>query len=464
MKQLLFFFFLIILIPKIVVFTSGCAQIVMPTGGQRDTIPPVLLTANPPLATTNFKGNRIILNFNEYIVVDQLRENLLVSPVPTNDPYVDFKLKTVTIRIRDTLKPNTTYTIDLGNAIRDNNEGNIFRKFSYVFSTGAFVDSLTFGGRVIVAETGKPDSTIQVYLYNNLVDSAVQTEKPKYIAKLDSSGRFSFKNLASGQYNVYALKDIDGRKTYSSPTEMFAFTDSVVNVSSNTSPVNLYAYMEEKDKAKATKSGTAAEKKLKYTVNLAAQKQDILSDLIIEFNKPLKDFDAQKILLTDTLNNVYNTATVTIDSTSKKVTVKNKWLPDSAYKVIILKEIGKDSIGLELAKSDTIRFKTRSEAEYGNIKINFINFNKAQNPVLQFVKSDEVVKSYPLATSTWSAALFDPGEYDLRILYDENDNGIWDPGSYEKKIQPEKVYSIPQKLSIRANWENERDIELPRSS
>ena len=130
MKRILFFLLLILVIPKILVLLSGCAQIISPTGGKRDSIPPILLVANPPNTTTNFKGNRITLNFDEYIVVDQLRENLLVSPTPKLDPYVDFKLRTVTIKLRDTLQPNTTYTIDLGNAIRDNNEANILRKFS----------------------------------------------------------------------------------------------------------------------------------------------------------------------------------------------------------------------------------------------------------------------------------------------------------------------------------------------
>jgi len=445
-----------------VVLTSGCAQIVTPTGGKRDSIPPVLLTANPPSHTTNFKGNRITLNFNEYVELNQLRENLLVSPNPKNDPYVDYKLKTVSIKLRDTLQPNTTYTIDLGNALRDINEGNILRNFSYVFSTGRFVDSLKFSGKVILAETGKPDSTLQAYLYNNLIDSAVQTQKPKYIARLDSSGNFSFKNLAAGTYNIFALKDGDGGKTYNSPVEMFAFADSVININTHTASIKLYAFTEEKEKPRVTKSTTPVEKKLKYSAKIPSQKQDILNDLIIEFNKPLKNFDPQKILLTDTLNNNYKDFTVSIDSTSKKISIKNKWLSDSTYRLIILNDVGSDSTGLTLAKSDTIRFKTKSETEYGSLKITFTNFNKLQNLVLQFVQNNEVEKSYPLTAATWSAPLFEPGDYELRILYDENKNELWDTGNYSKKIQPEKVYSIPQKLNIKANWENERDIELPR--
>ncbi len=460
MKRPLFSFLLILLIPKIIVLTSGCAQIISPTGGKRDTIPPVLLTAKPGLNTTNFTGNRITLNFDEYILLDQLRENLLVSPTPKNDPYVDYKLKTVTIKIRDTLQPNTTYTIDLGNAIHDNNENNILKDFSYVFSTGPVIDSLKFNGKVTLAETGKADSTLQVYLYNNLDDSAVSKLKPKYIARLDSSGNFSFKNLSEGLYKVYALKDGDGSKTYNSTAEMFAFKDTTVNVNANTAPVILYAYIEEKDKPRITKTSTPAEKKLKFAVRVPGEKQDILNDLVIEFNKPLKKFDSQKILLTDTLFHNTN-AVISIDTTLKKVMVKNKWLPDSTYELIILKDIGSESTGLVLAKSDTIRFKTRSETDYGSIKFNFTNFNNNTNPVLQFIKSNEVFRSYPLSSATWSAPQFDPGEYELRILFDANKNGIWDPGNYGKKLQPEKVYQLAQKLNIKGNWENEREIELP---
>lgn len=461
MKRILFFFLLILFVPKIVVLTSGCAQIISPTGGKRDTIPPKLVMARPGLYTTHFTGNRITLNFDEYILLDALHENLLVSPTPKLDPYVDFKLKTVTIKLRDTLEPNTTYTIDLGNAIRDNNENNVLKGFSYVFSTGSVIDSMEFSGKVQIAETGKADSTLQVYLYKDIDDSAVNKYKPKYIAKLDSSGNFLFRNLAPGLYNVYALKDGDGSKTYNSPFEMFAFADSIINVNLNTTSVDLFAYVQEKEVPRTIKTTAPVEKKLKYTTSISSGQQDLLNNLIIDFNKPLKNFDPQKIILTDTLNHAFSNVIVSIDTTAKRVTLKNKWLPDSLYRLIILKDMGSDSTGLVLAKSDTIRFKTKSEADYGNIKINFLNFSKNKNPVLQFVKGDEVFQSYPLTSAYWNAALFEPGDYELRILYDENNNGHWDAGNYHKKIQPERVYSYPQKLNIKANWDNERDIKLP---
>jgi hypothetical protein len=363
--------------------------------------------------------------------------------------------------MRDTLEPNTTYAINLGNAIRDINEGNIYKNFTYVFSTGSIIDSLEFSGKVQLAETGKTDSTLLVLLYNNRDDSAVQTLKPRYIAKLDSGGNFSFKNLAPGVYNVFALKDGDGGKTYNSKVETFAFADSSINVSSAKSTIKLFAYAEEKEKVRVPKATATAEKTLKYTTDITSQKQDILEDLVIVFNKPLKKFDPQKILLTDTLNTIIKEASMKIDSTAKKIIIKNKWLPDSNYNIIILKDAVSDSTGLELAESDTIRFQTNREADYGSIKINFLNFDNSKSPVLQFVKSNEVVKAYPLATANWSVPLFEPGDYELRVLFDENNNGFWTPGSYEKKLQPEKVYVIPKTLNVKANWENERDIEFP---
>ena len=457
MKRIIIFIFLIISVVEIQSLISGCAQIIAPTGGLRDSLPPRLMTTNPKQPATNFTGNKINLYFDEYVQIQELLQNLLVSPTPKLNPYIDFKLRSVTIRLRDTLEPNTTYTIDLGNSIRDINENNILKDFRYVFSTGATIDSLSLSGKVQVAETGMVDSTLIVLLYKNLNDSAVAKLKPKYIARLDGQGNFSFGNLSAGEYKVYALKDGDGSRTYNSKLELFAFNNSSIIVNSATSPVLLYAYAEEKEKPRV-----AAEKKLRYSTIITTQKQDVLTDLAIEFNKPLKKIDKQKILLTDTLNNPIKDVVITTDSTNRKLILKTKWIQDATYKLVISKDFATDTTGLALAKSDTIRFKTKGETDYGIVKFKFLNFDKTKNPVLQFVQNNEVIKSYPLTSEIWSAPLFNPGEYELRILYDENKNGIWDTGNFDKKKQPEKVYSISQKLSVRENFEKDVDIELPK--
>jgi hypothetical protein len=168
MKPLLFFC-LILFSMVFALFTgTGCANIIPPQGGPRDSLPPQLLRAEPPDSTTNFTGNIIRLHFDEYIDIKDERNNLLFTPLFERNPVVEARLRTLTIRLRDTLEPNTTYTFKFGNAIVDYNEGNRLQNFTYRFSTGPALDSLELRGRVILAETGRTDTTLTVVLHRNL--------------------------------------------------------------------------------------------------------------------------------------------------------------------------------------------------------------------------------------------------------------------------------------------------------
>jgi hypothetical protein len=131
-KKIGFFLLPVIFYTIMMMVGNSCAQIGMPTGGARDTIPPVLVKSSPPLRTTHFSGDRITLTFNEYVHVENVQQNLLVSPTPRISPNVDFKFREVTIRLRDTLLPNTTYSLQLGDAIQDVNENNVYPNFTYV--------------------------------------------------------------------------------------------------------------------------------------------------------------------------------------------------------------------------------------------------------------------------------------------------------------------------------------------
>lgn len=440
----------------------GCAQIGAPSGGPKDTLPPRLLNASPKLNSTNFTGNKITLTFNEYVEIKDIQTNVLVSPFQKTNPVIDYKLKTVTVKLKDSLLPNTTYAINFGNAIVDINEGNPLKNFTYVFSTGNHIDSFNLPGKIILAETGKPDSTIIALLYRNAPDSAVQKRKPDYITRLNGNGNFIFNYLPAGNYKVYALKDGDGSKTYNSKIEFFAFTDPVI-VNANTSPAILYAYAEQKDTRGNFISPVKpplADKKLKYTSFTGIQNQDLLTPLELNFNKPLKKFDPSKIILADTNYKPLTRALPTIDSTRKKISFFEKWLPDTKYRLIINTAAVSDSSDNSIAKSDTILFLTKKESDYGKLVLRFTNLDLAKHPVLQFVQDDIIKESYPLTEKEWTKQLFNPGEYEIRILYDDNKNGKWDPGNYAKKLQPEKVVSLPQKLSIRPDWENEREIKL----
>lgn len=445
------------------IMSSGCAQIGMPTGGPRDTIPPVLLKSVPPNHSLHFTGNRATFTFDEYVHLQDVQKNLLVNPVPKITPNATFKLKTVSIKIRDTLQPNTTYSFEFGDAIQDIDENNPLHHFTYVFSTGSYIDSLQLHGKVILAETGKPDSTLLVLLYKNLGDSAVYKEKPRYIASLDSLGRYQFKYLAAGTYHLFALKDESGQRMYNNPSQLFAFADSAIQITKDVEPVELYAYAEEKNTKRPGSSASASkkntEKILKYASSVASGPQDLLKPLTLTFTTPLKHFDSSKIKLSDTLYNPV-AAAISLDSTKKIIVVQTDWTEDMHYRIMLERDFAIDTLGEELKKADTISFKAKSEREYGSLKLNFKNLEKIAHPVLQFVQSNDVVISFKITSPTFNVKLFNPGEYELRILDDENDNGVWDPGSYHLRKQPEKVIAIPKKISIRADWDNEADIVL----
>ena len=460
-KSLLYSLIIITTTYIVLISGSGCAQIGAISGGTKDTIAPVLVSSNPKLLTTNVKANKISLTFDEYVEVQEVQNNLVVSPYPKISPEVNSKLKTITVKLKDTLLPNTTYAIHFGSAIKDVNEGNPLKGFTYVFSTGNTIDSLSLSGKIILAETGKTDSTLIVMLYRNADDSTVQKFKPAYIANINGDGSFTFTNLPAGNFNIYALKDGDGGKTYNSKSELFAFADSAVVVSENAVPVTLYAYAEEKKElapSTGIKAKTAAQKKLKYTTKAVSEKQDLKYDLELNFTNKLKLIDSTKIILTDT--NYIPTGNISLLLDSNKLILKNKWTEDTDYRLIITKGGITDIIDSTIAKTDTIRFKTKKETDYGNVVLRFKNIDFNKHPVLQFAKEDEVKESYPLTGKEWRNKLFTPGEYEIRILYDDNNNGKWDPGNYAKKVQPEKVIALPKKISIRENWDNESDLVL----
>ncbi len=440
--------------------SGGCAQIGLPTGGVKDTLAPILIRSNPTIGSKNVNSNKITLEFDEYIDVQDLQQNLLISPLQNRNPSITANSKSITLRFRDSLLPNTTYNINFGNAVRDINENNILKNLSYVFSTGNSLDSLTLNGNVILAETGGYDSTLLVLLYRNAVDSTVKTKKPNYIAKVNSDGSFKFTNLPAASFKIYALKDGDGGKTYNSLSEIFGFANEDVSTLNN-EEISLLAYAEELEKDNKTIVATKVvpDKKLRIGNNIQGSK-DLLEPLELSFNNALKIFDTGKIALTDTFYNKIKSIRFSRDSTSKKIIITTNWQPDMPLILVINKDAFEDSAGNKLTKTDTLRFSTRRTEDYGKLVLRFNNLDLTKNPVIQFIVGDQVKYSYPITGAEYNNTRFPPGEYGVRILYDKDKNGKWTPGSYSKKRQPEIVVALPQKLSVRADWDNEREINL----
>jgi hypothetical protein len=447
----------------------GCASIGSPLGGSKDSLPPVLVKALPENFTPNFKAKTITLNFDEYVEVANVFEKLIINPPLEKFPLVDRKLRTVTIRIKDTLEPNTTYSWRFDDVIKDVNEGNPFGNYTYVFSTGPTFDSASFSGRVIGAQTGRPDSTLIVVLHRNLSDTAIEKLKPRYITKLDSSGVFRFDYLAPGRYNVFALKD-EGMKRYTDSTIPFAFHSEVIEVSDSTSPVEML-FFQAKQLPETQPSPSPDEKEGKNKEEekpknlLVRQSQDIqgnhdiMEDYKVQFNSPVQTFDSTLLVFTDTLYKPlpYN---IKLDSTGTNLIISHAWKLETYYSLIFKKGFATDSTGRSFSKEDTILFRTKGEADYGLLKIQFSGLQPELNPVLQFYESDKLIRSQPLSGNTFLEKLFKPGSYNIRILLDKNKNGVWDTGDYYTKLQPERTLSIEQKISVKGNWENEYDIAL----
>ncbi len=452
----------ILLAQFMITLGSGCAQIGAPTGGPKDTIAPVLVKATPEINKINFNGNKITLTFNEYIELQDLPSNLLISPLQKTMPSIKSNLRSIYITLKDTLLSNTTYTINLGNAVKDINEGNIYKNLQYTFSTGNVIDSLQLSGNVTMAETGKIDSTLIALLYLNALDSSVTTRKPDYIARVDGKGNFLFTHLPASTVRVYVLKDGDGGKTYNSKKELFGFYDADINTTNATAPIILYAYAEEKSmKESKVEKKQSKEKKLSFSNNLNGPKKDLLEPLKLTFNTAIKKLDVKSIVLTDTSFKVLPNINITLDSSQGVITIDYKWIPETRSCLIIPKEAIEAEEGKTLSSTDTIYFLTKSISDYGNVVLHFNNLNITKKPVLQFVTGDQVKYTYPITGNEWSNKLFPPGEYEVRILYDANSDGVWTPGKYKEKLQPEKITLLPQKLSVKANWDNERTIDLP---
>lgn len=205
----------------------SCAQQGSPTGGPRDEDPPFVLESTPPNYSTGFEARKIQITFDEYIVLDNVNQELVVSPPLEKKPKVRLKGKTLLIEFEEDLKDSTTYTLNFGSAIKDLHEGNKLLNFEYVFSTGDVLDSLSLRGTLKYAENlTVPKDPITILLYEDLRDSVPLLDIPLYVGRSNDSGVFSVNNLKADTFKVFALKDGNYNLLFDLPTEEIAFLDS----------------------------------------------------------------------------------------------------------------------------------------------------------------------------------------------------------------------------------------------
>jgi len=244
MKNLVYILFSLIIL-------FGCAKRGTPTGGPKDSIPPVLVNASPKLNSTNFDSEEIRLTFDEWVKLDKVQDQLIISPPLEKSSYEIKPLSGVTkkvfLKFLDSLAPETTYTINFGNSIQDNNENNPLTFFSYTFSTGETIDSLYIRGNTKDAFSQESDEFISLQLYrvdSLFKDSIIFNDKPTYISNTLDSTNYKFQNLKEGKYLLIALKDVDNNYFFDPFYDKIGFLDSLITLPRD-SVIDLKLFKEE---------------------------------------------------------------------------------------------------------------------------------------------------------------------------------------------------------------------------
>jgi len=506
-----------------------------PAGGERDFYAPILDTnkvspAVPPNFTTNFTASEIVLSFNEYFILDNPLKNIIITPIPSQDPTYRIKGKKLIISLGDGLKENTTYTINFGEAIKDITEGNVTKNFNYILSTGSFIDSLSFNGMVYDAFTksGVENATVMLYEENN--DSIPFTGKPMYFVKTNINGSFNMQYLKAGSYKVLALLDGNNDYQFNPKNESIGFLENQIEIprpEEDSSEVRFVLFSEDLKKqfvsekkysykgkinlvmnrpsdnlvikgidgiklnmdwvdysakkdsiefwidSNQTKNKSISisidDKTNNYTdtvkilitdskkaqlspfiiTNNAKKGLDNYSDLSLLFNKPLSKIDNSKMKLE--YNDSERPFSVS-QNDAKEVVISSGWSPGKKYVLTIYPNAFTSLLG-ESTDTIAVKFKYKEEKDYGKVILQ-LQLDEG-NYVLQLMQNGNIVtqKTFNGNSYKYDFNQVDPGKYQLKLIYDQNNNGKWDTGDYLKHVQPERVEYYNGEISVRQGWD-----------
>lgn len=323
---------------------AACASIQQPTGGPRDKEPPKVLKETPLNQTLNFKAKQTKIDFDEYIKLKSESKEFSISPSPDKNPYYTVKGKSLIIKFADSLIKNTTYVINFGRGLVDYNEGNILKNYTYVFSTGDKIDSLSITGNVTDALTKKPILDATVFIIPTKQDSIFGKKRASIFTTTDSAGNFSLRYLRPDIYRIYALKEESGDRIYNSSNELIAFQKDSIDLQTNISGISLKLFKEEAKNFRVLDKKIEKDAKLLYIFNKKLVDPEIKimdpqiaeQDRTIEFSKTA-----------DTLN----LWTRSMDFDSIKVELSDKKLP---IDTILIRRGSKDKYNRELKIGDNI--------------------------------------------------------------------------------------------------------------
>nr|WP_299386869.1 Ig-like domain-containing protein [Allomuricauda sp.] len=534
LKKLLGFLFLLLMGLAL----WQCAKRGSPSGGPKDLDPPVLIRTEPENFSTEFKAEKIRLYFDELIKLEDVQNQLIVSPPLKYPPEVKplgGANKYIEVVIKDTLRENTTYTLNFGQSIVDNNEGNPNSFLSYVFSTGTYIDSLTLSGAVKDAFNRNADQFISVMLYEldtAYTDSTVYKTVPNYITNtLDSLPFFELRNLKAGNYALVAVKDANKNNMFNQRQDKIGFLQDTITIPTD-SVYLLNLFLEEPDYSVSVPSyvaknhlifgyqGDHRDIRIESLTELADSVQtlilkdrerdtldywisptDLDSIIFMVSNEKLEKVDTftvktrklpldslklsssvgGKLNFQDKFSILANTPITALDSnqialfvsdsistpfTYSLDTIKNKvdfdftLEPNQNYSFEIMPGAITDFFGMQ---NDTLnyRFSTGSYADYGNLRLNI--GGAVRYPLVVQLTNDRGETQREINATEpriFEFSYLEPGQYNIRVIFDGNGNGKWDTGNYLLKLQPERVSYYPDVIDVRANWELEQTFVI----
>lgn len=529
----------IITLISVSVLLYACASIQQPQGGPKDTTPPKVLKISPKNLSVNFVAKKIVFEFDEYFKLQNEFKEFSVSPEMELPPILKPKGKRLEVNIQDTLELNTTYTLNFGNAIADVNEANAIKNYTYVFSTGPVLDSLSINGKVVDGITGLPELNALVFIFPLKRDTLLGKGKPSIYTTTDSSGNYALNNLKKDTYRIYAMKEKAADKIYQQAIDQIAFLKDSIVLDSVLNNVNLSLFMEDATIFRVLNKRLNPDGSITMSFNQKLIKPEISilepasidAQKLLKFSKNndslrlwLKDlsFDSTKIAIKDagkaldTVNftrgkkETYTRVLTASDNLENRILDPNRPLKLTFNFPIESTDISKISLmedsvirtGFTLVKDSSdllsyyFRYPWKAKKTYdikfgaGAFTAIFNTKNKEFNKTLQLGNRDdygtliakmvppERNKSYILDVlnesndvvntlvvtrdTTVKFANYRAGKYTIRITYDTNKNGKWDTGNVAENRQPEKMWNEPKELSIRANWERNEVINIPK--
>lgn len=523
----------------LILYISSCASVQAPTGGPRDSIPPKVLKEFPKNLSKNFTAKTIEIEFDEFIKLSNEFTEISITPTLEIPPIYRAKKENLEIKFDKPLEPNTTYTINFGQAIADVNETNILKNYTYVFATGDEIDSLSLSGQVTSALTKEKLKDVTVFILPVSQDSLFGKKRASFFTTTDTAGNFQLNNLRENNYRIYALDEQgSGDRIYNSQNEQIGFIDTPIVLNKNISNIRLQVFkavpqtfqvldrkiepdgrillafnkpvltpsvriMDSPDldanksieftgkrdtafiwqqeiafdslKLEVSDAGTPIDtvllrrnKRDTYTRsvsisdNISGIKLKPRTDVAITLSAPISAAQQSLLTILEDSVQVRSFQLVKSVSSTRSYLIKYPWRTGKEYTLKFAENVFTDIYGNK-SKVFTRKFSLDTDENYGNIELKVTVPDTASTYIIQWMGEKENIyrENSINKNTTLSYTTYPTGKYRIRVIYDDNKNGIWDTGDVRKNKQPEKIWMFEKIISLRPNWDLEESLTIP---